>query len=199
MEIEDLKTRNEFLEKEFKKIIEIRDRVKGERNLLKEENEKLQADIEKYENLSEKVVNIETKLQKDAVRQELINKTIVESASKHGAYRADQIPRLFNTKSFVYDSEKKVFQKPITDSNGAIISYQVIDDAVKEFLQDPANDNLIKSKLKLDGMGSGRGSGGTTRKKPIDPELQQAANEKGLSVDDYLEIQNLKNSRLGRC
>jgi hypothetical protein len=190
-----------YYKDELSKAVEARQHAKSERNELKEQNEKLQADIESYKHLEEKINSLSERLSKDSVKEELLSKHITESASKHEAFRPEQIPFLINKKGFMYDSDTKAFYKPIVDINGKEVSKQSLDEVVQEFLSNPDNDNLVKSRIKLGGP-SYRGTVGAKSRgidlSKIDEADIKKADEQGLEIKDYLEIKKLKLSKMGR-
>jgi hypothetical protein len=203
-----------YYKEELSKAVEARQAAKSERNTLKADNEKLLADIESYKGLEEKVNSLSDRLLKDSVKQELITKHITESASKYNAYKPEQIPKLIDVRGFLYDETSRTFVRPVLDVNGKQVATTSLDDTVKEFLD--LNDHLVKSKLKIisaphDMHSVNRLSGvknkrhvkdfkhlqGVDLSKVDDSDIKDADN-KGLSIQDYLEIKQLKQSKIGR-
>jgi hypothetical protein len=204
-----------YYKEELSKAIENRQSAKKERDALKADNEKLLADIQSYKQLEAKINTLTDRVMKDSVREELITKHISESASKYNAYKPEQIPRLIDARGFIFDDTSKTFVRPVLDVNGLEVSKQSLDDTVKEFLD--VNDHLVKSKLKIlvstpHNIQSTNHVSGLKNKRHVkafkglrdidlskvdDSDIRDADN-KGLSIQDYLEIKTMKQKKLGR-
>jgi len=197
--------RERYLESKVEDIISSRQKTKEEKSELKEKltaleakNSDLQNQLKQFESFNQKVEEIQKKILKDSVKEDLLSRQITELAKKHNAIYPNQISRLMNTKSFVYDGESKQFKKPLTDINGKIVTYQSLDDSVKEFLSEEQNDNLVLSNLKLDGMGNKRNHFPAKEQKKYSDEDEKQAFEHGLSIDDFLKVKAMKEAKIGR-
>ena len=125
------------------------------------------------------------------------------SALKYGVMNKNQIfPLVGNL--FEYDSTTGEHVHFVKDKNGKIVATKTIDEAVKEFLDDPENENLVQSTVKrgtgtghIGGLGSSSGTGRRERKK-YPREVIEKANEKGLHPDDYVKIEEKRKQALGK-
>jgi len=204
-EYERLVEREKYLEAKVEDVISSRQKTKEEKNEIKEkltaleaENSDLQNQLKQFETFNQKVEDLQKKIIRDSVKEDLLSKMISEASKRFGAIRPNQISKLIETKNFVYDATDKQFKKPIVDVNGKIVSYQSLDDSVREFLSDEQNDNLVLSKMKIDGMGNKRNYF-PAKKKSYPPEIEREADERGLAVEDWVSIRTkYKDKRIGR-
>jgi len=149
--------------------------------------------------LKEKDTNI-ARLQQARLRAELI-----EAATKFEAYNPTQIYYLLKEK-FQYDDNLDKFVNLITDpKTGKLTGELDVIETVEEFLKDPTNANLVKSSANKGGTGhkeTQKPSGGKKPKgkgyNPNDPELIAQAEERGLEVEDYIEILQLRDEKMKR-
>ena len=146
---------------------------------------------------------------------------IVTEAAKGGAYNPDQIKKILES-DFNYDKDLETFTSVERNEKGKIVDELTVKERVKKFLDDPDNDNLVKSKAK-GGTGSkntGTGSskaagetneddlehrlGGKNRKTskgeydPKDKDLIMDADDKGLSVEDHIATLKLRDAKMNK-
>ena len=191
---------------------------------LEEFNTKLETTEESF---SKKLSETEAKLAKSQteitdLRKIRLGAEIVTEAVKGGAYNPDQIKKILES-DFNYDKDLETFTSVERNDKGKIVDELSVKERVKQFLDDPDNDNLVKSKAK-GGTGSkevGTGSsnaagenkdndletnrlGGTDRKSkdgkydPKSKTLIMEADDKGLSVEDHIETLNLRDAKMNK-
>ena len=131
----------------------------------------------------------------------------MESAIKYDAFNPSQIMNMLEYK-FEYDESLDEFSHDIRDNNGKLKDRKTVEDIVKEFLSDPKNENLVKSKIKVGGPDLKKGGDDSSDKNkklskstpgtydPKDPDLIEEADEKGLSVEDLIEIKKKRDAKL---
>jgi hypothetical protein len=148
--------------------------------------------------------------QKDTVisnlRKSRLRSEIMEAASKNDAFNPSQIVDMLQYK-FEYDEGLDKFLSKSYDSKGKLSEEKKVDDIVKEFLENPINDNLVRSKLKLDGMGNKGRESGTTLTPPIrkstpgtydpkDPSIIMDAQMARLPVEDWIEVLKKRDAKM---
>lgn len=209
--------------KELKTFKEELDRKKEEDELKnKSEAEKIKIRFEReFEDLKKKmdeainskdkiVIEKETELKRkeneiEGLRRHRLKSEIMEQAAKLKAYNPAQVARLL-LDEFEYDKDLNQFFFYKRDSKGKITNELEISERVKEFLSDPENDNLVESEAK-GGTGheksekktpTDKKAGSEKKYDPKDADLIAEAEEKGLSVEDYIEIQKLRDAKLAK-
>jgi len=103
------------------------------------------------------------------------------------------------------------FSTYIYGNDGKIKDSKDIEEVVKEFLSDPVNENLVKSKIKVGGPGHMESNGENQddsnkngqKKKPTpgtydanDPDLKREADMKGMTVQELIEIKKMRDAKL---
>jgi chromosome segregation ATPase len=155
------------------------------------------------------------------LRKVRLGAEIVTEAAKGGAYNPDQVKKILESE-FKYDKELETFTSVERNDKGKIVDELTVKETVKKFLDDPDNDNLVKSKAK-GGTGSketGTGSsnaaeetnegglehrlGGKNRKTPngeYDPKdkgLIEDADDKGLKIEDHIATLKLRDAKMNK-
>lgn len=152
------------------------------------------------------------------LRKARLGADIVRLAAKHKAYNPEQIEKLL-VGDFIYDDKLESYSFLERDTKGKIVDEKSVEDRVKEFLEDPDNDNLVRSTAKA-GMGAketgtGKSSNAAddkssdtgsqrfnkmTRKlgeyDPKDPALKAEADDKGMTVEELIDILKIRDAKL---
>ncbi|PKN64094.1 MAG: hypothetical protein CVU57_16095 [Deltaproteobacteria bacterium HGW-Deltaproteobacteria-15] len=174
-----------FWQNESKKLIGERDSAKGRVRELAKLTEKKLEQIKKNKNRS-------------ATDSKLLEYQIVSEAKKNKSYSPTQIYKLL--REDFQQAEDNSFYVPILDENKNEISRKSVGQYVSEFLSNPENDNLVEADNSKGGSGhfttsypgskrqgkDRRGKPKSRRKYP--PEIVKAADERGLSPQDWAEI-----------
>lgn len=177
------------------------------------EFEKLKRDMEDSISTTKKQVEEKDKelKKKDAevesLRKHRLRSEIMEAATKHKAYNPAQVARLLMDE-FTYDSDLNQFFFHVRDTKGKITDEMEVAQRVEKFLSDPDNENLVLSEAK-GGTGHHQNenfsktekhkSGGSDKKyDPKDPALIQAAEMKGLSVEDHIETLKIRDAKMAK-
>ena len=211
------------LKTEIKALKEFKAQIDTERE---EEELKNKTDIEKTkisfekefktfkEEMEDKLTTTQKKLEeKDTTilnkDKEIVNlrkfrlqNEILEVATKMKAYRPNQVVKLL-TEEFEYDSSLDNFSKFVKDSKGKITDLLSVGDVVKGFLEDPDNDNLVEADVKP-GTGHNDNNRNVKEKKkdekstydPEDEDLKLAADEHGMTVENWIEVKEKRDARL---
>lgn len=173
----------------------------------------------KYETKVETVTSQleQTKREVQDLRRARLGGEIVRIAAKLNAYNPEQIERIL-VHEFQYDNELEDFTYIERDHKGKIVDEKSVEERVREFLEDPDNDNLVSSKAK---GGVGSKEQGTDKKSskaaedrgslslgaklkrpgqydPKDPDLQLEADERGLEVEDYINILKIRDAKMNK-
>jgi len=256
----------DYLEKELKKVIEQRDRIKSERRKLQEKlksledqmkelppKEEFQKLLDEYKQLKEFKEEFDKKREEDELakkseeerlkirfekekeslqkqfeeqlaevkkileareneikerdskiqrfREYKLEREILEIASKK-AYNPKQIVKLLKD-GFEYDENLDKFFYPVYDSSGKMVNEMTVEERVNEFLNDPENDNLVKSDANNDSMRfrdsqDKRGSGGSGEYSPNNPRIIEEAKQHNMKPEDWAEIAKLRDKKLGK-
>lgn len=193
-------------EEEFKKLSELereKRRFNKELDKIKESfedkvNEALSLSKKKEEELNEK----------ESLIQELTKKTlsgeIARIAGENNALKPFQIVRLLKDEFTFNDTIGEfIFEKK--NDKGQIIDDMTIEERVKEFLEDPENENLIKPKGSTSGLETRQSIETKTSSSkqgkrygydPKDPDLIKEADEKGLDVDFLIDTKIMMDKKL---
>lgn len=197
-EEEELKNKNELEKAEIRHKKSIEDMEKSWSDKF-EEFKKTQDEAQEVLEKKDKEISL--------LRQARLEREILEAAMNSNAIKPSQIVKLLKDE-FTFDpdlGDNGRFVKHVVDVKGKLTDEVEVSDRVGEFLKDPDNDNLVKSDANTGGTGhreSNTGSAGTgekgrkffgTRRKegeydPKDPALLAEAEEKGLEVEDHIEI-----------
>ncbi len=212
-ELQELREfRQKVLEEEEKRKLEKADEVERERIRAKKEIEKLRAEFdeqlktlqserEKFENeLKQKQSQIEK------LRDYRLQAEILDAVRKYKPINPNQIVKLVKDR-FTYDPDLDRFVAIERDERGKIRDEKTVDEVLKEFAEDPDNDNLFEASV------SGKGVGGSATTKtgaspakesnygkynPNDPKIKKEAEMLGLSVEDLIEIYKKRDEKLER-
>jgi len=137
------------------------------------------------------------------LRGDRLKSEILSIAHKFNAINPDQIVRLIRDE-FQYDPDLDKFVHLERDQKGTVKDEKSVEEKVKDFLEDPMNDNLVKSDVK---SGTGHHSS-ETHKTEIktsvdtkgydlkDPQLKRNADLKGLSLEDYIDTLKIRDAAL---
>lgn len=141
------------------------------------------------------------------LRKSKLRSELMESAIKYDAFNPSQIVNMLEYK-FEYSENLDKFSSNIYDNNGKLKDMKEVEDVVKEFLSDPKNENLVKSKIKVGGPDLKKGGDDSSDKNkklskstpgtydPKDPDLIREATMKGLEVEDLIETKKLRDAKL---
>jgi len=134
------------------------------------------------------------------LRRYQLDSEIMKVANKHKAYNPSQIVKLVSS-DFTYDETLEKFTFHVLDEKGKLIDEKSVEERIKEFLEDPDNDNLVESEVNTTGTGEKKSDKFVSGKKrggydPKDPKLVEQADFKGLSVDDHIDILIKRDEKL---
>ena len=170
-------------------------------------------------NKDKELQNIQDKLnQKDSViknlRKSTLKSEIMEAAARYGAYNPLQINGLLSNE-FEYDENLDKFSKSITEG-GKLKDVLSVDEVVKSFLSDPLNDNLVKTKIKTDGLDikddnkdknldknkdkdKNKNSDEPNEYDPADEDLISKAEDEGFTdVNAYINVLKIKDKKMAK-
>jgi len=159
-----------------------------------------------------------SKKQVASLRTVRLGAEISKAAAKLNAYNPEQIEKLL-VGDFVYDDKLDTYSFLERDGKGKIVDEKTIAERVKDFLDDPINDNLVRSGAKA-GIGANDKGTKTDNKDtgvedkarkgftkmsqkrgeydPKDPDVIRAAELKGLSVEDHIETLKIRDAKLNK-
>jgi len=192
-EEEELKKKTEIERKEieFNKTME---RIQAEMNeKLSELNKQLEESKSVLEKKESEIRNL---------RGFRLQSSIISLATKKNAYKPEQIYKLLKD-DFVYDEDLDKFYYPVYNERGKLVDELTVEERVSKFLDDPENDNLIKSDVKsgfntkkTDGSkGSDIDTSGYDLK---DPNIVRGAEERGLTPEEYVQTLKLRDEKLNK-
>ena len=137
-----------------------------------------------------------------SLRVAKLRSEIMEYASKYKAYSPKQVARLLQD-DFEYDDKLGTFSFLERGPKGNISNEFSIEERVRTFLEDPENDNLVESTAKsgtdhkeTDNKDVGNKSTSTYNKK--DEKIKKGAELAGLSPEEYIKTQQLRDEKLKR-
>lgn len=173
----------------------------------KKEMESLQEQFNKQlEELNSKVKEREEILQKKdskiaTLRTYRLEREIIENASTK-AYNPKQVVKLLKD-GFEYDENLDKFYYPVYDQSGKMVDELSIEDRVKQFLDDPENDNLVRSDANTTSMHTKttddtRHSTYSGSYDPKDPKIVEEAKLHNMDPKDWAEIAELRDKKLGK-
>ena len=195
-EEEDLKSKTELerAEVNFKKQLdEVRDRMESQLNSVRTDSEKTTSELAKSKELISKlrVNRLESEIMNVAIKLEAINPA--------------QIVRLTKDE-FEYDANLDKFVNFVKDSKGSIKDEKSVEEKIMDFLGDPLNSNLVKSKANV---GTGHRNADSTsgsvnikdnegKYDPNNPDLKKEADLKGLPIEELIRTKILRDKAYGR-
>lgn len=173
----------------------------------KKEMESLQEQFNKQlEELGSKVKEKEEILQKKdnkiaTLRTYRLEREIIENASQK-AYNPKQVVKLLRD-GFEYDENLDKFYYPVYDQSGKMVDELTIEDRVKQFLDDPENDNLVRSDANTNSMHTKPADDPSKRTysgvyNPNDPKIKEEAAAHNMDPKDWVEIAELRDRKLGK-
>jgi len=127
---------------------------------------------------------------------------ILKAAEKVHAIKPSQIVDMLSHK-FIYDEDLGEFVFPIYNAKGKREGEKTVEVYIKEFLEDPENDNLVKAGVK-GGSGHYSSTTTTTTTKNSDAHkymrsekaiLEEEAEERGLKVEDWIAIKEIQKKK----
>lgn len=128
---------------------------------------------------------------------------ILKAAEKLHAVKPSQIVDMLSHK-FVYDEDLGEFVFPVYNAKGKREGEKTVDVYIKEFLEDPENDNLVKAEVRGGSGHHGSTSVTTTTKNNSDAQkymrseraiLEEEAEERGLTVEVWAGIKKLQEEK----
>jgi len=192
----DLKKKTEVERQSYqfeKQLKELRDEVEKERKSRNDEKDKLDQEL------------VDTKQLIEELRVARLDADIITAASKHGALRPSQIVKILKGE-FEYEKSLEKFVKKTYKENGKLADEISVDDYVKSFLEDEDNDNLVKADVKTTSLNTKKSDSDRTTTKqvvdgeydPKDPKIVDAANFKGVSVEEHIRHLTLRDGKIGK-
>jgi len=165
------------------------------KTLLEEQLEKFQAQLDKRDEELKKQTD-----QVKSLRYFRLENEIAQYALTYEAINPRQIVRLIKDDA-VYDENLDKFYYPVFDNKGKMINELTIEEKVKEFLEDSENENLVKSKVNTDSMHTKKSDGDKAPPDfgsydPKDPKLIQEAQDRRLTIEDWIAIKIKKDEKL---
>lgn len=174
------------------------------------------------EHKKELVASKETLEQKEtqirSLRKSNLSSEVFQHASKFGAYNPTQIVKLLSDR-FEWDEDLSKFVNYIKNDKGKLVDELNVEETVKSFLEDDENDNLVKSKVKIDGLHR-KDSDAVIKDKdkdkdkkdglvqsmktadgkydPTHPAIIKSAEESRLSIEDYIEVREMRDSKMSK-
>lgn len=194
-DLQDFKKEKEEEEEEEKlKNLDDKDRMKIR---FDKQMEKMQDEIDNIKSSKKEVENkieennkvAETRIEK--LRMKTLRADIVEEASKYEVYNTSQIFRQVKD-DFEYDKEMDEFVHIVRDKKGKIVDEISVDAYIKEFLEDEANENLLRSKVNKNSMHSNKQNANKDKDKtggfnPKDPEIVKSARYTNMTPEQYIK------------
>jgi len=210
-ELAALKKHKETLDKETEeKELAKKTEIERQEILHKKELESIQKSIEAQlkdinDKLAEKDKILSAKEEKiKALRATRLEADILTFASvgEMKAINPRQIVRLLK-EDFEYDDNLDKYYFPVYNDKGKMVDELTVEEKVKAFLSDKENENLVKSNINTDGMNTKKSddtknTGNFGDYDPKDPNIIRAAEERRLSVKDWIDILKMKDSRLSK-
>lgn len=126
----------------------------------------------------------------EKLRMKTLRADIVEEASKFDVYSTSQVFRLIK-EDFEYDKEMDEFVHIVRDKRGKVVDEVNVDEYVKDFLKDEANENLLRSKVNKTSMQSNKHKGTKEKSKnggfnPEDPSIVRNARNNNMTPEQYI-------------
>jgi len=193
---EDLKNKSELERAEVnfnKQLEEVRAEMKRQIDSVKTDAEKKTTELE------------QTKTMINRLRGNRLESEIMNAAIKLDAINPTQIVRLIKDE-FEYDTNLDKFVNLVKDSKGTIKDEKSVDEMIKDFLEDPLNNNLVKSRANV-GTGH-RDTDSTSTSTSVkdndgkydakDEDLIKEADLKGLSVEELIKTKIMRDKAYGR-
>ena len=193
---EDLKNKSELERAEVnfnKQLEEVRAEMKRQIDSVKTDAEKKTTELE------------QTKTMINRLRGNRLESEIMNAAIKLDAINPTQIVRLVKDE-FEYDTNLDKFVNLVKDSKGTIKDEKSVDEMIKDFLEDPLNNNLVKSRANV-GTGH-RDTDSTSTSTSVkdndgkydakDEDLIKEADLKGLSVEELIKTKIMRDKAYGR-
>ncbi|PKO02831.1 MAG: hypothetical protein CVU43_05775 [Chloroflexi bacterium HGW-Chloroflexi-5] len=161
--------------------------------------------------MNEKFQQLKQSKNRSAADSKLLEYEIAKSAKALRAYSTSQVHQLLKDR-FEQDTDGSFYQ-PVCDENGNTISKKSVADTVKEFLNDPSNDNLVEADVRggsghstvtltASGKANRRVSKSAKRKssdrKKYSAEVLKGAEQHGFSPSDWSEILQQKEEILAK-
>jgi len=210
-ELVALKNHKETIDKETEeKELAKKTEIERQEILHKKELESIQRSIEAQmkdinDKLAEKDKILSAKEEKiKALRSTRLDADILTFAStgEMKAINPRQIVRLLK-EDFEYDDNLDKYYFPVYNDKGKMVDELTVEEKVKAFLSDKENENLVKSNINTDGMNTKKSddtknTGNFGDYDPNDEKIKRAAEDRGLSVKDWIDILKMKDSRLSK-
>lgn len=129
---------------------------------------------------------------------------IIKASNKYGAIKPSDIYRMVKD-DFEFDVDEGRFYHYTRDKNGAIKDEKDVDEYVKDFLSNDDNDYLVKADVRGNSFHSQNNDNPQNRKTtttttgkydPKDKLILKQAEEVGLSVEDYIKTQEMRDAKM---
>jgi hypothetical protein len=223
-EYNDLKVKlDEILEKEENAKLDKLDDSEKERVRFEKQldafEKKFDATTEKFnDQLKEKDDELkQSKQEIRDLRRVKLNSEILEHAVAGNAYNPKQIVKIL-TSDFQYDDKLETHTHLVREK-GKIVDELSVEERVKAFLEDPDNDNLVRSGAKggtgTKEVASSASTKNVTEKNtgyfptsklgkkpgeysPKDPDLIKEAELKGLTVEEHIDILKMRDAKMSK-
>jgi DNA repair exonuclease SbcCD ATPase subunit len=211
--------------KEYRQTVEEEKRQAEESNM--DEIGKLKARLERKEKEAEELVNktrsevestfksqLEEALGKvnqyektvSSLRKSKLEGDVIKAAHANKAIKPADIFRMVKD-DFEFDAEEGKFYHYTRDKKGGIADEKDVDEYIKDFLSKEENDYLVEASVRGNSFHSNQSSDDSKNKKsfkgsgkydPNDAEVVKGAKDLGLSVEDWIEIQEKKDAKFER-
>jgi hypothetical protein len=153
---------------------------------MKDFEEKFNKATERLETQSKEIVTL---------RRAKLSNEIRDYAAEGGAYNPRQIDKLLSADA-EYDKDTDSFYFPVYDEKGKLTDELSVKEKVKEFLEDPDNDNLVESKVNKGGTGHKKAEMGKPSEKkpkpgeydPKDPDIIKEAERRDMKPETLISI-----------
>lgn len=188
-EIGKLKARLERKEKETEDLVtKTRSEVEG---IFKSQLEEAQGKLSSYENIV------------SSLRKSKLEGDVIKAAHANKAIKPADIFRMVKD-DFEFDAEEGKFYHYARDKKGNIVDEKDVDEYVKGFLSKEDNDYLVEASVRGNSFHSNQSSGdskdrksfkGSRKYDPKDATVKKQAEEIGLSVEDWINIQEKKDAK----
>ena len=127
----------------------------------------------------------------EKLRLKTLRADIIEEASPYDPIKPSQVYRLIKD-DFEYDSDMDEFVHTVRDKKGKIIDEVSVAEYVKEYLEDEANENLIKSKVNKSSFNANKQNKSQNKGElggydPKDPKIVKFAMDSMQTPEQYIK------------
>ena len=196
-ELEKKREEEELAKKSEEERMKIR--FEKEKESLQKQFEQQMAEFKKLlEDREKELKERDSKIQR--FREYRLEREILEIASKK-AYNPKQIVKLLKD-GFEYDENLDKFFYPVYDTSGKMKDELSVEERVNQFLNDPENDNLVRSDANTESIRSSQTQDKTGKLtgdySPTNPKIIEEAKQHRMKPEDWAEIARLRDIKLGK-